>query len=137
MGRTTRREVAKHPASSLKMKRGAVHVSRKIFAAQGNVNVEIATIFQSLLHLVCHCGETKAYKKDTGIRIDSCRDAEKKSKCRCLGSYRGCSDLFQCFNCENVHGTRLAAQFKSPKGVKKKRSDTGSKRQRSCDFLGS
>ena len=96
------------------MKRAAVHVSRKIFAAQGNVNVEIATIFQSLLHLVCHCGETKAYKKDTGIRIVSCRDAEEKSKCRCLGSYQGC------FNCENVHGTRLAAQFKSPKGVKKK-----------------
>lgn len=45
--------------------------------------------------------------------------------------------MFQCFNCENVHGTRLAAQFKSPKDVKKKRSDTGNKRQRSCDFLGS
>lgn len=70
--------------------------------------------------LRCRCGETKAYKKDTGIRIVSCRDAEKKSKCPCLGSYQGCSDLFQCFNCENVHGTRLAAQFKSPKGVKKK-----------------
>ena len=35
-----------------------------------------------------------------------------------------------------MHGTRLAAQFKSPKDVRKeKRSDTGYKRQRSCDFL--
>lgn len=88
--------------------------------------------------LRCRCGETKAYKKVTGIRIVSCRDTEKKSKCPCLGSSQGCSALCQCFNCENVHGTRLAAQFKSPKGVKKKkRSDTGYKRQRSCYFLAS
>lgn len=86
--------------------------------------------------LRCRCGETTAHRKDTGIRIVSCRDTEKKSKCPCLGSYQGCSDLCRCFNCENVHGTRLSAQFNCPRGVKKKkRSDPGYKRQRSCDFL--
>ena len=71
--------------------------------------------------LRCRCGETTAHRKDTGIRIVSCRDTEKKSKCPCLGSYQGCSDLCRCFNCENVHGTRLSAQFNCPRGVKKKK----------------
>ncbi|XP_068678618.1 uncharacterized protein [Montipora foliosa] len=70
--------------------------------------------------LRCRCGETTAHRKDSGIRIVSCRDTEKKSKCPCLGSYQGCSDLCRCFNRENVNGTRLAAQFNSPRGVKKK-----------------
>ena len=57
--------------------------------------------------LRCRCGENTALKKDDSINVVSCRDGEKKSKCPCLGSGQGCSDLCRCFNCENVHGARL------------------------------
>lgn len=67
----------------------------------------------------CRCGQGNK-SKDDYLMQESCRDGSRKSKCPCVATGIGCTNLCRCINCANITQARVT-QVTPMKQRKRKR----------------